>query len=191
MSDPEDSDEDSGLKVVPQEPDTPAAREEVNLEELPEEEREEILKRARSYVQTQNIKKAQQKSTEKRKRKGGGLHKRGSHWYELEAYFDPKLIESTPIEDSGFMMGVLEDFVVVEVKEDTAVATIQQIGAQLAEMGIKSLVVRAGIRFLRLNGCDPEKEKQLDEILKKQAEGANGKGGEDTDEKPPGDDAGD
>ena len=194
MNGDKDDELDSGLAnalAVAEPPPEADEAEMVDLSELPEEERREILLRARTYVQTKNIARKQKKSAEARKRKGGKLHKKGTHWYELEGYFDPKLIESTPIQDSGFMMGVLEDFVVVEVKEDTTVATIQQIGTQLAEMGIKALVVRAGIRFLRMTSCTAEQEKKLNEILKKQSEGKNGKGGEHPDSDPPSDDAGD
>lgn len=188
MKNGEDGDSmDSGLAnamAVAEPPET------VSLSELPPEERREILKQARAYTQTKNLARAQARSAVGRKRKPGKLHRKGSHWYELESYFDPALIESTPVEDSGFMMGVLEDFVVVEVKEDTPHVRIESIGKVLAEIGVKALIVRAGIRFLRLKSCDGDQEAKLNAILAKQQEGQNGKSTEPADGQPPRDDSG-
>ncbi len=139
-----------------------------NLSDLPPEARAALQGDARDFVRTTGIAKTQKASRDKRKRKGGGLHKNGKHWYALESYFGPKLIESTPIEDGGFMMGALEDWIVVEVKADWPPEKVQALATRLTAMGMSILVVQAGVRFLRLRGVTGDEEKNLDEILAKQ-----------------------
>lgn len=131
---------------------------------------------ARELVRTTGVAKAQKKSRDKRKRKGGALHKGGAHWYALESFFDPKLIESTPIEDGGFMMGALEDWIVVEVKADWSPEKIQAIGDRLTAIGINALVIHEGIRFLRLRAITGGEEARLNEILEAQKAPAESSG---------------
>lgn len=138
---------------------------EVELKDLPAEDQKEIREGALEYVRTVGHAKKQKESSKNRKRKGGAMHKRGSHWYELEAFFDPKLIEATPIENSGFMLGILEDFVVVEYKKDMTSEAIDQIGHKLNAMGLKAMMVPEGIRFMRLRGVTDEEERTMNEFM--------------------------
>ncbi len=131
----------------------------------PENDQEAILTGAREYVRTTAIAETQKKSSKKRKRVGGTMHKRGAHWYGLEAYFDPKLIEATPIEDSGFMLGVLEGFVVVEYKKDMTMEAIEGIGERLNAMGLKVMMVPEGIRFMRLCAVGAEQNEEMNRML--------------------------
>lgn len=105
-----------------------------------------------------------------RKRKPNKLRLAKKYWYELEAYFDPKEIEAIPVLDGGFMMGILEDFVVVEVSKDKSMEEINMLGAYLEKSGLKALIVREGIKFLRLTEVDKEKVVELDAILARRRE---------------------
>ena len=87
-----------------------------------------------------------------------------AHWFALVAAFDPLKIEAVTVEDSGFMMGMLDDVSVVEVATDMPQARIDQMGAVLNELGIKALIVRRGIQFLKLRACDAAEERKLNEI---------------------------
>ena len=107
-------------------------------------------------------------ATKRRTRKGGKLRKAGSHWYELEAYFDERENQIIKVNDSGFMRGVLEDFVVVEVPREKSMSDISRIGALLARNGVKALVVQEGIRMLRLKEISGERVAELDAIMEKQ-----------------------
>ncbi len=167
-------------------PGTYSTQEVVDIADLPEDERREIMAKAREYVHTHNIKRSQEKSTKKRKRKRGALKlKDDARWFELEGYFDPSLIEATPIENSGFMMGVLEDMVVVEVEKEWPHARIMALGAKLEELGIKALIVQRGIKFMRLKAVTNAQEKNLNEIMaQKMGADTDGESGETDSEKP-------
>ena len=104
----------------------------------------------------------------RRNRTGGKFRKAGKHWYEIEAYFDEKRREIIGVNESGYMLGVLEDFVIVEVPPNKTPVEINVIGTRLAEMGIKALVIQQGIRFLRLKEISGEQEKKLNDILEHQ-----------------------
>ena len=108
------------------------------------------------------------KRARKRTRKGGKLRKAGSHWYELEMYFDEKARELIGVNESGFMRGVLEDFVIVQVPEDKSIEEINVLGIRLADMGIKALVVKEGITFLRLREVSGEQESTLNKMMTSQ-----------------------
>lgn len=82
-------------------------------------------------------------------------------WYELTDYFDPKEIAPVTVRGSGFMLGPLEDFVVVEVPSTFSGDQRSLLGKMLGEMGLKSLIVAEGIRFLRLSGVSEEVAREL------------------------------
>jgi hypothetical protein len=111
--------------------------------------------------------KGAKRSAARRTRKGGKLRKAGQHWYELEEYFDEKQKKIIGVNESGYMLGVLEDFVVVQVPEDYPLVDLDLLGNRLADMGIKALIVKEGIRFLRLREITGEQEKKLNEILER------------------------
>lgn len=144
--------------------------------------REVLLQRGRTIVARERLREVAGKDKNARRRaavdKFKRLHKAGPHWYEIKAYFDPRNAVATPVEDSGFMIGVLEEFVVVEVPESFSQDAIMRIGAQLSDIGVKALVVREGIRFLKLSGCAPEQERQLDAIVEAQRREAGKNAGE-------------
>lgn len=104
----------------------------------------------------------------KRKRKPNRLRVAKQYWYELEAYFDPHEIKATPVSGGGFILGILEDFVVVEIPKDKTKEDIYALGQYLAKVGLKALIVQAGIRFLRLTEVDKKKASELEEILVRQ-----------------------
>jgi len=88
------------------------------------------------------------------------LRKRGEHWYELVEHFDPQLIERMPLKKGrGFIMGRLDAFTVIEVNDDVEV---EHVGKWLAERGIRALIVKEGIRFLKLRTVSAEMEGKLD-----------------------------
>lgn len=146
----------------------------VRLEDLPEEEQRAVLAGARDRQKAAAIHKRQKPGRGRKER----LFLRGgeARWFGLESYFDPKHIDATPVEDGGFMMGVLNDMAVVEIDPSLPPAKVERIGAVLNDMGIKALIVHKGIEFLRLRACTPEEEKRLDAIVKRR-EDAKGSGG--------------
>jgi hypothetical protein len=113
------------------------------------------------------------KVAKRRTRKGGKLRKAGQHWYVLEEYFDENKKEIIGINESGYMLGVLEDFVIVRIPETMPIIEVDALGIRLAEMGIKALIVKEGIRLLRLREVTGEREKKLNAILSQQEELAN------------------
>lgn len=101
--------------------------------------------------------------------RGRAQHAKGaSRWYEMTAAFDPTLAEAVTLKDSGFMRGMVEDFLVVQVEETMSVEKVQALGEHLNRMGVKALVIKQGVEFLRLRVCSREQEKQLDQVLKTQ-----------------------
>lgn len=140
--------------------------EEVDLKDLPPEDQEQRRKGAIEYVRTVGIVEKQKASAKKRQRKPGKMHAPGAHWYELQDFFDPHLIETTPIENSGFMMGILEEFAVVEYDPNTMTReAMTKMGERLNAMGIKAMMVPKGVRFMRLCGVSEEQEKQMNAML--------------------------
>lgn len=125
--------------------------------------RSEEQEKARTFGRMERVILAQHDAQEKRRRQLA-LRPGKAQWFGLETYFDPQHIEATPIEDGGFMMGVLDEIVVVEVDPATEQTKIERIGALLNELGLKALIVHKGIEFLRLRACTPEETKRLDAI---------------------------
>jgi hypothetical protein len=105
------------------------------------------------------------KVAKKKKRKPNRLRAINQYWYELEAYFDSLEGEPIPVQNGGFMRGILEDILVVEVEKGTPMAQINALGSYLNSVGIKALVVEHGIRFVRLKEVTGDQEKKLNEIL--------------------------
>jgi hypothetical protein len=102
----------------------------------------------------------------KRRRKSGEVSRPGTHWYGIEDYFDPTQIEAVPVKGAGFMMGVLEDMVVIEVPKAMASDNnLVRLGQQLSSMGIKALIIQEGVRFLRLRSVSDEERNKLDAIV--------------------------
>ncbi len=99
-----------------------------------------------------------------RQRTPGKLQKRGQYWYELKATFSEDDKELLPIEDSGYMLGVLEDIIVIEVEKATPQEQIARIGKWLADQGMKALVVEKGVRFLKLCAVSKDQEAKLNEL---------------------------
>ena len=135
-----------------------------------EREDQAKLTEARSRVLTGRQVEKSHKVAKRRKRKPNRMRsaKANKYWYELEAYFDAKDIEIIPVKDGGFMMGILEDFVVIEVSREKSTQEINDLASYLASMGFKSLIIHEGIKFLRLKEVTGVKAKELDEINKRQ-----------------------
>ena len=125
-------------------------------------------KKAPARVAADRLKLQDKKRKTKRKQR---LKKGTTHWFELKAAFDPTDGVVVP-GGEGFMRGALEDFVVVSVGPEVSQAVIAAMGAQLNEIGVKVMVVRNGVEFLRLRVCDEAQEKKLDKILKANDEAA-------------------
>lgn len=112
-----------------------------------------------------------------RKKPRRGVRRRGEHWYELVDYWNPDDITRISPDEPVFLMGMIEgpgpDVIVVEVPEDTTREKIERLGSWLSGQGIHALIVRAGIRFLRLKKASPEQTRKLDEHVRETAKRAH------------------
>jgi hypothetical protein len=114
------------------------------------------------------------KLTEKRQaqdRKAKLLERRAKgiieHWYELVEYFDPAAIRTVDLKEAQgyrtFVHGVIDDMTIVEVPATMPGDTIQRLGVQLGEMGIRALIISDSVRFMKLRPCSLEECELLDE----------------------------
>lgn len=103
----------------------------------------------------------------------------GEHWYELTAAFDPNQIRMLPLPDGkrAFLMGVLDDLVIVEVPKDTSTDTARAFQEFLRRQGLKSaaIVVTDGVQFMRIRRVEDKQARALDAKL------AEGEAAENTD----------
>jgi len=108
---------------------------------------------------------------------GDTLRREGEHWYELVEYFDAREIRRLPTAGSTYLLGVLDDVVVIEVPATATPPEIAVFQKLLRDRGMASpcLVIRAGVRFLKLASVDTETEAKLDaadsEVEDEDAEG--------------------
>lgn len=96
--------------------------------------------------------------------RGDPLRKKGEHWYRLVEWFDVNEIQRLPTAGSTYIMGVLNDVAIVEVPAAATVAEIAEFTKLLEARGLTApcLVVRAGVRFLKLAAVDAGTEAKLD-----------------------------
>ena len=119
------------------------------------------------YMKEAKKKAAARKAKRKRRKKKIAEH-RGLNWFAIERMLDPTDIEAVPIRDSGYMLGTIDDMLLIEYPDNIPTQKIRQIGTAFAAMGVKCLMVPKGIRFLQLRGCTQEEEQRLNEIAAKQ-----------------------
>lgn len=90
----------------------------------------------------------------------------GEHWYELVNTFDPTQIKLLPLPEGkrAFLMGVLDDLVIVEVPKDTSTEAARGFQQFLQAQGLKSaaIVVTAGVQFMKLRRVDDKQARVLD-----------------------------
>jgi len=108
----------------------------------------------------------------KKKPKSDTLRQKGDHWYEVVDLFDANQIQG--IGDRVFIMGKLDDVVVVEMPKHFTPELAQTLGDRLKRVGITSVcfVVPEGVRFLKLSPLSPVEEAKLDIERKQQLETA-------------------
>jgi hypothetical protein len=109
-----------------------------------------------------------------RYKRGDYLRREGEHWYELAEFFDGDKITRIPAPFDGptFMMGMLADLYVVEVPESASMEQVHQFRGALAQHGLApALVVRKGVRFLKLATVPEDMEKRLDDAEVQDAQG--------------------
>jgi hypothetical protein len=110
----------------------------------------------------------------KRYEKPDQLRKEGEHWYELVEHFDARHIERLPVKDGrAFIMGRLDEAVVVEVSKETDQQKLVQIGQWLEKHGLDSIIVTDDIRFVKLRPCTEEIERKLDASQMKKVDDGN------------------
>lgn len=89
----------------------------------------------------------------------------GEHWYELLEYFDASdtVRIPHPAGERAYLRGMLRDTFVVEVPAESSPEQIQRFVEVLGDNGVKpALVIRAGVRFLKLAGVLEAVERELD-----------------------------
>jgi len=92
----------------------------------------------------------------KRRKKGRVRRVRDEQWFELVSAFDPKKITKIPIPGNVFILGHVDDLLVVELPQDATQTTIDSFRDWLRGTGVTSVAicVSAGTRFLKLHPCD-------------------------------------
>lgn len=103
------------------------------------------------------------------------LRKPGEHWYEVTDLFDPNRIQS--LGGQMFVMGKLDDVVIVEVPDHVSPKALEKVHKQLRAMGVTSLcfAIQAGVRFLKLKALTAVEETALEaEVARKAKEVPDG-----------------
>jgi hypothetical protein len=93
------------------------------------------------------------------------IRRLGEHWYELIEFFDATKIERIAVIDqASYLMGMLQDAIVIEVPEGTSEADMVHFTAQLRKAGVRAppIYIWEGVRFLKLAAVGEEMERRLD-----------------------------
>lgn len=126
--------------------------------------------RDRAVVERDGLRAEIERLHERLKKRGkSAVRDAGEHWYELTQIFDPNEIKLLPLPDGkrAFLMGVIDDLVIVEVPKDTPAAAARGFQEFLQKQGLQSaaIVVTAGVQFLRLRRTTAKQERKLDATL--------------------------
>lgn len=100
-----------------------------------------------------------------RLKRGDSLRREGEHWYRLTELFDATEIKRVPYDgEHAYLMGMLQDTIVVEVPSSADYQSMKHFAAQLRKAGIAvpPLFIHPGVRFLRLATVDEGTEAELD-----------------------------
>jgi hypothetical protein len=91
---------------------------------------------------------------------------KAERWFEFTELFDMTKITPLAMKGMGermFVMGVMEDTMIITVPEDSQPATVTNALEALARRGIRALAFTDNIRFVKLKMCSPEEEEMLTE----------------------------
>lgn len=90
-------------------------------------------------------------------------------WFELKSAFNPKTITRMPIEGRVFIMGHIDDVIVVEVPGDSTDEQMRVFQAGLHNMGMTSaaIMVKEGTRFLKMEPVNDEERNMLEGQMEK------------------------
>jgi hypothetical protein len=90
----------------------------------------------------------------------------GEHWFEAIGYFDPAGATLVPVGDAGgpraFVLGALDDLLVVEIPRDMGATALEAVGTHLAQAGKHAILVTEGIRFLKLRLCTHAEAQEIE-----------------------------
>jgi len=82
-------------------------------------------------------------------------------WYQLVSMFDDKDIQTTPIK-GAFFRGVLDKTVIVEVQQNFPQEQYGPLAEWLEKNGIEAMVVKEGVRFLKIRPATEDQETVLE-----------------------------
>lgn len=82
-------------------------------------------------------------------------------WYRLEAVFDDKNLAATAIR-GAFFRGALDKLMVVEVQADFPDEQYGALAKWLENHGIEAMVVKEGVRFLKIAPADKGEQEVLE-----------------------------
>lgn len=89
-------------------------------------------------------------------------------WYQLVAMFDDQDLRATPIK-GAFFRGALDKLTIVEVQKDFPDEQYGPLASWLENNGIEAIVVKEGVRFLRIKPATKAEAEVLDKHMAEQA----------------------
>lgn len=93
--------------------------------------------------------------------------------FELVEAFDPTKITKLPIPGRVFLLGHIDDMLIVEVPADSTSSDIENFKRFMRRSGLTSaaLIISAGTRFMRLRPCTRAEEKEIYAQLQRDDDG--------------------
>lgn len=92
---------------------------------------------------------------------------KSDRWFEVISLFDEKAIRPLPSTDSKlrmFVMGSLEDVVILSVPQNASPKAVRDAMDALGERGIRALAFTDDIRFVKLRPLSDQEGKVIDEF---------------------------
>jgi len=107
-------------------------------------------------------------------KKGRPRLRTDAQWFELVSAFDPAHITPLPIPGRVFVLGHVDDMIIVEVPAECTDAQILGFKELLHKSGMTSaaMIVKEGTRFLKLAPCDAAQTKAIDARIREHDERA-------------------
>lgn len=87
-----------------------------------------------------------------------------ARWFEVVDRFDPAAIRAIPRtakDERMFILGPIEDIIIIEVPQNAPVERVQEVLRVFEERGIRVLAFTDNTRFVKLRMCSPQEQEML------------------------------